>query len=142
MITVQKIREQAIRWALAHEGRAEYAGWCLAFIEDAVEKPNDIEIFGGDSARESALMYMDGMQQGEPAPGAFVFYDCCGIVDGVAYDWGHCGLCIGEGQVIHAWDRIRIDDYFALEQLTPAPGWTQPRYLGWVPLERVLAQKP
>ena len=65
-----------------------------------------------------------------------------GTADGEPRDWGHCGLCIGEGRVIHAWDRIRIDDYRTLEQLSPAHGWTQPRYIGWVPLERVLAQKP
>jgi hypothetical protein len=33
-------------------------------------------------------------------------------------------------------------NYLSLEQLSPAPGWTAPLYIGWVPLERVLAQKP
>ena len=139
---IESIRENAIRWACSLEGRTDYCGWCLSFIEDAVEKSNGIEIFGGDCARQSALMYHDGLRFGAPEAGAFVFYDCCGTADGEPRDWGHCGLCIGEGRVIHAWDRIRIDDYLALEQLTPAPGWTQPRYIGWVPLERVLAQKP
>lgn len=141
-MSIDAIRDNAIRWACSLEGRTDYCGWCLSFIEDAVEKSNGIEIFGGDCARQSALMYHDGLQTGTPEAGAFVFYDCCGTADGEPRDWGHCGLCIGEGRVIHAWDRIRIDDYLSLEQLTPAPGWTQPRYIGWVPLERVLAQKP
>ena len=137
-----KIKQNAIDWALARVGKAEYAGWCLSFIEDAVEKSNGIELFGGDCAKESAMLYQDGLRIGVPETGAFVFYDCCGTVDGKIVDWGHCGLCIGEGKVIHAWDKVRVDDYLALEQLSPAPGWTAPRYLGWVPLERVLAQKP
>ena len=141
-MTIEQIKQNAIRWALAREGQAEYVGWCLSFIEDAVEQSNNIELFGGDCARQSALMYADGMRFDAPEAGAFVFYDCCGIVDGEAYDWGHCGLCIGGGKIIHAWNVIRVDDYLALEQLSPAPGWTAPHYLGWVPLERVLAQKP
>ena len=137
-----RIKQNTISWALAHEGKAEYVGWCLSFIEDAVEESNGIELFGGDCASGSAALYADGMQQGAPEPGAFVFYDCVGQADGKRVNWGHCGLCIGEGKVIHAWDRIRTDNYLALETLQPAPGWTAPRYLGWVPLERVLAQKP
>lgn len=139
---MKQIKENAIRWARAHEGKAEYVGWCLSFIEDAVEQSNDIELFGGDCARKSALMYADGLRFDEPEAGAFVFYDCCGTVDGEPRDWGHCGLCIGDGQVIHAWNHIRTDHYLALEQLPPASGWTAPKYVGWVPLERVLAQRP
>ena len=141
-MNIAQIKQNAIAWALAHEDNTEYVGWCLSFIEDAVEQPNDIELFGGDCAAESARLYADGLRDGTPEPGAFVFYDCCGIVDGEPVNWGHCGLCIGEGKVIHAWDKIRVDDYLALEQLSPAPTWTAPKYIGWVPLERVLAQKP
>ncbi len=25
-------------------------------------------------------------------------------------NWGHCGIYIGEGNIIHAWDKVRIDD--------------------------------
>lgn len=139
---MNQIKQNAIAWALAREGKAEYVGWCLSFIEDAVEESNGIKLFGGDCAKASALLYQDGMHSDEPEAGAFVFYDCCGTVDGKTVDWGHCGVCIGEGKVIHAWDRIRVDDYLALEQLSPAPGWTAPKYIGWVPLERVLSQKP
>ncbi len=40
-----------IRWAESKLGSTEYAGRCLAFIEDALEISNDIEVFGGDSVR-------------------------------------------------------------------------------------------
>ena len=42
-----------IRLAESKLGSTEYAGWCLAFIEDALEISNHIEIYGGDSAKES-----------------------------------------------------------------------------------------
>ena len=38
---------------------------------------------------------------------------------------------------IHAWDKVRVDDYFAIEKLTALTG-DHPKYLGWVALERVL----
>ena len=43
--------------------------------------------------------------------------------------------------MIHAWDKVRIDYYLDIEKLTALTG-DHPKYLGWVPLERVLKQKP
>ncbi len=135
------LTEKMIRWAKDQLGNSDYAGWCLSFIEDALEKSNGIEIFGGDSAKESALLYADGMRQGNPERGAFVFYDCiCQGPDGPV-NWGHCGISLGDGRIIHAWDTVRIDDYREIEAMTALSG-DRPRYIGWVPIERVLKQKP
>ncbi len=38
-----KLTENMIRWAESKLGSTEYAGWCLAFIEDALEISNHIE---------------------------------------------------------------------------------------------------
>ncbi|MBO4363261.1 MAG: hypothetical protein J5912_02630 [Clostridia bacterium] len=77
---------------------------------------------------------------GIPERGAFVFYDClCPSKDGPV-NWGHCGISLGDGKVIHAWDVVRIDGYTEIERLTALTG-DHPKYLGWVPLDRVLAQK-
>lgn len=130
----------AVQWAKEHIGSREYLLMCLAFVEDAVEQSNHIEIFGGDSAQESADMYGVSANTGEPPKGAFVFYATHGVVDGQPVNWGHVGLCVGDGRVVHAWDVVREDDYLALEKLPPAPGWTPPRYIGYAPIERVLAQ--
>lgn len=56
-------------------------------------------------------------------------------------NWGHCGISLDDGQVIHAWDVVRVDDDQEIEHLTALSG-DHPHYLGWVPLSRVLAQKP
>jgi len=86
-------------------------------------------------------MYKDALQGGAPRRGAFVFYDCLCPSENGSVNWGHCGVSLGDGRVIHAWDIVRIDDYLAIEKLTALTG-DHPEYLGWVALERVLDQKP
>ena len=135
------IIENMINWAEEKIGNSQYAGWCLSFIEDALEISNNIEIFGGASAKESCEMYYDAIHTGVPERGAFVFYDCmCPSEDGLV-NWGHCGICLGEGRVIHAWDIVRIDDFMQIESMKSSVG-EHPKYIGWVPLKRVLLQKP
>jgi len=140
MENLEELIDNTILWAKEKLGCPDYAGWCLSFIEDAVEKSNNIEIFGGDSAKESSELYSDSLVTGLPTKGAFVFYDClCPTEDGLV-NWGHCGISLGEGKIIHAWDVVRIDDYLAIEHLTALSG-DHPKYIGWVPLSRVLEQK-
>jgi cell wall-associated NlpC family hydrolase len=127
----------AIRWAQKHIGSTEYTTRCLAFVEDAYEQSNHVEIFGGSSAQESADEYGAAQNRSEPPIGAFVFYACAGPVGDEIKNWGHVGLCLGEGKVIHAWDKVRIDDYHAAQNLTPPPGWWQPQFIGWAPIERI-----
>ena len=86
-------------------------------------------------------MYKDALQGGIPERGSFVFYDCLCLGEEGPVNWGHCGIGLGDGRVIHAWDKVRIDDCLEVEKLT-APTGDHPKYLGWVPLKRVLDQKP
>jgi cell wall-associated NlpC family hydrolase len=130
--------DRAIDWAMEWLGSPAYATRCLAFVEDAVERANDIEIFGGDDASESAAIYDAGSRTTAPTRGAFAFYRAEGVILGRRRDWGHVGLSVGDGTVIHAWDRVRRDDYRDVPLLPAAPGWEQPVWLGWVPLGRVL----
>lgn len=127
----------AIQWAQEHLEATEYAGRCLSFAEDAYEKSNHVEIFGGSSAQESADEYGAAQNRGEPPIGAFVFYACAGPVGDEIKHWGHVGLCIGEGKVIHATTTVRIDHYLDVQNLTLAPGWSQPQLIGWTPVERI-----
>jgi len=136
-----KMIENMIRWAEEKLGERKYAGWCLSFIEDALEISNGIEIFGGDSAKESAELYSDAMKSGLPPRGAFVFYDCMCMSQDGPVNWGHCGISLGDGKVIHAWDVVRIDDYLELEKMKATSG-DHPRYIGWVSIDRVLSQRP
>ena len=126
----EAIVRRALEWATGQVGSTTYALRCLAFVEDAYEVANDIEIFGGSSARESAEIYGAAPTAGGPEPGAFVFFDTSGMVDGVRRDWGHVGLAIGAGRMVHAWPEIRIDA-IAEVPLLPTGGWTPPRLIGW-----------
>jgi hypothetical protein len=132
------IIERAIAWARERLGSTDYAFRCLAFVEDAYEQTNQLELFGGDCAKASADDYEAAQNTGAPPAGAFVFYDCFGTLDDQYRNWGYVGPCLGGEQVIHAWDRVRIDNYLDVQDLVPAPGWTKPFYLGWTPVERLL----
>jgi cell wall-associated NlpC family hydrolase len=130
----------AVRWALERVGDRGYALRCLAFVEDAFERANGIEVFGGSSAAESAERYgLRPFVAGDTPPeGSFVFYATEGPIDGIRAEWGHVGLSLGDGRVVHAWDEVRVDDARAVEQLEPAPGWTPPRLRGWTEVATVL----
>ena len=52
---MEKLIENMICFAESKLGSTEYAGWCLAFIEDALEISNNIEVFGGDSGEVEGL---------------------------------------------------------------------------------------
>ena len=129
--------ENACQWAQERLGATGYSTRCLAFVEDAYEESNHVEIFGGSSAKESADEYGARQNMGEPPIGAFVFYDCSGPIKDEVKNWGHVGLHISEGKVVHAWNTVRIDDYLDVQNLPPAPGWTQPQFIGWAPIERI-----
>ncbi|MBQ4451943.1 MAG: hypothetical protein II912_06190 [Clostridia bacterium] len=140
-MNIVQLTDNMILWAQNMAGSTRYAGWCLSFIEDALEKSSDIEIFGGDSAKESSVLYADALRTGLPERGSFVFYDClCRSENGIV-NWGHCGISLGGGSVIHAWDKVRTDGYLEIEKLMALSG-DHPKYIGWVPLSRVLEQKP
>jgi cell wall-associated NlpC family hydrolase len=135
--TFESYIRSATKWAEERLGSTDYNTKCLAFVEDAYEMANGVEVFGGDTANESALAYGAAENNGLPPLGAFVFYDCTGELRGERKNWGHVGLHIGDRMVVHAWDKVRIDDYLEVEKLGAAPGWSQPRYTGWAPIERV-----
>jgi len=128
-------------WAKSKLGSDKYNGWCLKFCEDALEISNSIEIFGGSSAKESYELYKDDIHLDEPILGSFVFYDCmCLDENGNPVNYGHVGICLEDGNVIHAFDRVRIDNYKEIEKLETISG-DYPKYLGWVSIERILKQK-
>ena len=137
-IETSSLIDHAVQWAIAHLGSMAYPFQCLGFVEDAYELGNDIVLDGLASAKEEADAYRAADHGGVPPRGTFVFYDCSGAIGDETRNWGHVGLALDEGQVIHAWGPVRIDDYRAIEGLAGAPGWTAPRYIGWAPLSEIL----
>jgi cell wall-associated NlpC family hydrolase len=139
METDQRTRvDNAVAWATRHLGETAYASRCLAFVEDAYERSNHLEVFGGDFAGESAELYAVRDETGPPPRGAFAFYDTSGELFGRRSNWGHVGLGLGDGLIVHAWDRVRVDHYLEVQELAAPPGWDPCRWVGWAPAERVL----
>ena len=130
-----------IDWAESMLGCKDYANWNFSFMKDAFEISNDSKLFTGDSVQESCRLYQDALQSGMPEKGAFVFYDFLRLIGCRPVNWGHCGISLGDGKIIHAWDEVRIDDYRQVESFYDASG-DHPVYIGWVPFSRVLRQKP
>lgn len=130
--------ENAIKWAMGQMDSMDYHTLCLGFVEKAYEVSNNIEIFGGSTAKESADEYGTNKTPRIPPRGAFVFYDCYGTLRGTLKNWGHVGISLGDGTVIHAWDKVRMDDYHDIEKLQSPPGWNSPQYIGWTSVERIL----
>ncbi len=129
--------EGAIQWAIAKIGSHQYPFLCYAFLEDAYELGNRIVLDGkGSTAREAAEAY--GYQPGDPPRGSYVFFDCIEPIKGEMQNWGHMGLSLGDGQLIHSWQVVRIDSLEAIENLDGGPDWTSPKYLGWAPAEQIL----
>lgn len=135
---IMALIDAALNWAIDHLDSTAYRFKCLAFVEDAYEQGSQIVLAGYGSAQEAAEAYQARQQAGLPPKGTFAFYDCCGMLLGEYRNWGHVGLSLGDGRVIHAWDRVRIDDYRAVEDLTPAAGWTNPSYIGWAPVSEIM----
>lgn len=79
---------------------------------------------------------------GRPPGGTYVCYDCWGTLEGEHRNWGHIGLSVGDGKVIHTWGgEVRMDDYRTIEDLD-ASEWTTPEYIGWVPVSSILKGMP
>jgi cell wall-associated NlpC family hydrolase len=130
--------ENALTWALGQLGSTAYPGRCLAFVEDAYERSNQIEVNGYSSAKEALDGYGAETTPATPPRGALVFYSCEGYVNDTYHDWGHVGISLGDGRVVHAWDTVRIDTYQAVAHLNPPPRWTAPVYVGWAPATQLL----
>ena len=131
--------EGAITWAVSKLGITDYAFLCYLFVEDAYELGNSIVLDGqGSTAKEAADAHCAREHRGVPPRGAYVFYDCLGTFNGEYRNWGHVGLSLGDGQVIHAWNRVRTDHYLGIEELTPGPGFEKPQYIGWTPVATIL----
>ena len=135
---IKTITENTINWALEYLGKKDYVFKCLGFVNHALGHSNNIEISITSSAKQAAETYSADTSTGTPPRGSFVFYSSTGIIKGVSKNWGHVGLALDDGRVIHAWDVIRINDYREIETLKSAPGWTAPKYIGWVSIEKVL----
>ena len=92
---------KAIAWAEKMIGAGGYAYDCQKFVGDAYrETGTSPATYTCAKAAADALDAKDS--SGAPPRGAYVFYDWSGTLNGVYKNWGHVGLSVGDGKIIHA----------------------------------------
>lgn len=105
-----------ITWAKAQLGRTDYKGYCQRFVHHAYGKS-----YGYASAKAcyNDIGRKDTIANLSKVPiGSLVFFDS-------HPQYGHVGIYIGNGQVIHGVSTVRIE--------TMTTGWLARDYQGWAP---------
>ncbi len=94
--------EKAISWAQQkmNAGDMSYCYWCLRFIGDAFRQGgiDNVHYSTATQAGNALITNTDT----NPPRGAVVFWDWYGTIDGIYANYGHVGISLGNGQVIHA----------------------------------------
>ncbi len=90
MSAFDESEKAAVYWVLSKLESTEYRFQCLNFVEDAYEKGAGMEFAGYYYTKEVADKLDVGRNTGVPLFGAFVFYDCWGIINGKYRNWGAC----------------------------------------------------
>lgn len=90
----------AISWAKDKLGSQSYNYYCLAFVSDAW-KSQGIGNKGYAYATLAGNAMITHTDQ-NPPKGAVVFWNWYGSVGGEYKNWGHVGIALGDGKVIHA----------------------------------------
>ena len=94
--------ETAIAWAESQKsaGNMSYCYWCLKFVGDAFRQGGI-----GNAGYSTATLAGNALitsRDTNPPRGTVVFWDWYGTIDGVYANYGHVGISLGNGQVIHA----------------------------------------
>ena len=116
--------EAATNWAEQHLGSGKWSGLCLRFVANAFMQKED-KPAGWPSALDAAREFYRFNQEPcgwQYAPkGALIFFDREGT-----NDYGHVGIYLGNGSIIHAYGTVRVD---TVEETIAKPDVG--RYLGW-----------
>lgn len=105
-----------IAWAKAQLGRTDYNGWCQKFVHNAYGMSSG---YASAKACFNAIGRRDSVGNlGRVPIGSLVFFDG-------HPQYGHVGIYIGDGKVIHGVATVRIEDM--------RTGWLGKSYLGWAP---------
>jgi len=130
-MNARAVAERAAAWAYGQLGSRQYEGRPLRLVTDALLMAGGQRLYLGKCPREAAQLLRMSLEKGPlPPQGALVLYD--------QGPEGYCGLSLGRGDLAHTRPVVREDHYLVVEHLTPPQGLPFARYLGWVPLERLM----
>jgi len=138
--------DKALNWAFSKLGSTEYKYECLSFVEDAYanagsDPRNNIPIpedTGFRYAKYVAEFLNTKIGTKIPPRGAWMFYDWTGWIDlnengvkdsGEIRNWGHVGISLGDGNVIHALGKVQTNSAEEMEEISIQG--EKLRYIGW-----------
>jgi len=139
--TIHEQVEKAIKWAKSQEGKMDWSGYCLKFVAQAFGQKSSGWASPVDAIGKLGNRFYPVEKCQNPPRGALIFFSAKGKWCGASYgcidspDYGHIGIYLGNGEVIHAYGRVRIQTLTAVEQLatTDSKGnksWID-SYIGW-----------
>jgi len=117
--------DKAIRWAVSQEGKTKWCGYCLRFVADAYrgklpkgwDSPEDAKENLGTSFYPASKNY-------NPPRGALIFFSAYGKYCDAPYecidlaDYGHIGIYLGDGKVVHAFGSVKVQDVAEIVRLS------------------------
>lgn len=116
----------AENWKENNMGSIDYNEECLRFVQDAYEKGAGLPLYRYAYATLAGEKTKAKENKYEKIPrGALVYFDWTGEVEGEIRNWGHVGLALGEGQMIHAHGTVKKG---SIEKLNKIKGYD---YIGW-----------
>lgn len=113
--------ETVISWALANKGNTSYAYLCQKFVADAYAQVATRQ--SKATAKDAANAWCTHPGDKNPPRGATVYYDWYGTVDGVYKNYGHVGIALGDGRVVHAYGNKGVVVSPNVDFMTGYIGW-------------------
>lgn len=133
--------EKAINLARSQDGKEDWKGYCLGFVGQAFGQESTGWLSPVDAIEKLGDRFYPVEKCQNPPRGALIFFSAKGKWCGASYgcidlaDYGHIGIYLGHGEVLHAYGRVRTQTLTAVEQLatTDSKGnksWID-SYIGW-----------
>ena len=113
--------EKVISWALSKQGNKSYAYLCQKFVADAYSQV--APRVSKETAKQAANAWCTHPGDKNPPRGATVYYNWYGKVDGVYANYGHVGIALGDGRVIHAYGNSGVVISNKIDFMTGYIGW-------------------
>ena len=110
--------ETVISWAMSKLGSQSYAYLCQKFVAHAYSQV--APLVSKETAKLAANAWCTHPGDKNPPRGATVYYNWYGRVDGVYANYGHVGIALGDGRVIHAYGN-RVNGGLTLPSVEPDP---------------------